>query len=68
VYYNPVSKKTGVKIVVLGVGAQGLIKMRKPTHIITSGVTNGGQGSEPPPGKLNKNCPPLVDILMFSIL
>ena len=37
--------------------------------LIVSGVTNRGQGGEPPPVKLNvKTGPPLVDILIFSIL
>jgi len=36
---------------------------------VPSGVTDGGPGGEPPPGKLNvKTGPPLVDILIFSIL
>ena len=34
-----------------------------------NGVTDGGQWVEPPPGKLNvKTGPPIVDILIFSIL
>ena len=36
---------------------------------LTSGVTDDGQGGEPPPGKLNvKTEPPFADILTFIIL
>ena len=39
------------------------------TYDVGSGVTDGGQGAEPPPGKLNvKTGPSLLDVLVFSIL
>jgi len=43
---------------------------RAHTHtLLSSGVTDGGQGGEPPPWQAKcKNRAPLVDILISSIL
>ena len=42
---------------------------RVTENALASGVTDGGQGGKPPPGKLNTKTGPLsADILGFSIL
>ena len=65
--WSPVTKTGDSSRVIIS--SQAIIHAYRTTVPLPSDVANGGQGGEPPTGKLNvKTGPLLVDILIFSLL